>query len=190
MKKAVIISLVLCFFAGTGIINAQSAGNSVTDLIIRSYTARNFVDGAVTDNDLELILKCGIKAPSARNSQAWKFTVVKDEALVSETVRNSKKGTIMILVSGAESGSPGVNADYDCALATENMYLAAQALGYGAHIYTGPVANINGSKKEAMAVPAGFRVVSILQIGQVDKTVDATSSASPRKSMEEIVNYK
>lgn len=175
---------------GTGIMHGQSAGNSVTDLIIKSYTARNFIDGNVSDADLELILKCGIKAPSARNSQMWRFTVVKDEALVAETVRGAKKGSIMILVSGAESDQQGIITVYDCASATENMYLAAQALGYGAHIYTGPVAGINTSKREAMAVPAGYRVISILQIGQIDKTVDAVSAASARKSLEEIVNYR
>jgi nitroreductase len=190
MKRATVISLIMSLFLGTGVMHGQTAGNSVTDLIIKSYTARSFVDGAVSDSDLELILKCGIKAPSARNSQVWKFTVVKDETLVAETVRGAKKGNIMILVSGAESSQPGINADFDCALAVENMYLAAQALGYGAHMYAGPVGAINASKKEIMGIPAGYRVISILQIGQIDKSVDATSAASARKSIEEVVNYK
>ncbi len=85
---------------------------------------------------------------------------------------------------------PVSDSDFDCALATENMFIAAVGLGFGAHIYTGPVQNINSNMKEKLEIPEGYRVISILQIGHIDKNVDATSSASTRKSLEEIVNYK
>jgi nitroreductase len=190
MKKATFFSLILVLFLGTGLLEGQTNGNCVTDVITKGYTARNFVAGPVSDSDIDLILKCGIKAPSARNSQLWKFTVVKDEALVAETVRNPKPGNILIIVSGLEAVQQGISVDFDCALATENMYIAAQSLGLGAHIYMGPVGNINASKKQTMAIPEGYKAISVLQIGQIDKTVDATSSASTRKSLEEMVNYK
>jgi nitroreductase len=70
------------------------------------------------------------------------------------------------------------------------MYIAAQSLGLGAHIYTGPVGNINSTRKQALAIPEGYRVISVLRVGNIDKNIDAVSSASPRKKLEEIVNYK
>jgi hypothetical protein len=40
------------------------------------------------------------------------------------------------------------------------------------------------------ADPAGYKIVVILRIGNIDKSVDAVSAASARKKAEEIVNYK
>lgn len=190
MKRKIMLSLVLVLFIGTGMIKGQATGNSVIDVILSSYTGRTFIAEPVSDNDINLILQCGIKAPSARNSQMWKFTVVKDDELCADIVRGHEPGNVVILVSGQETAREGINVDFDCALATENMFIAAVGLGLGAHIYTGPVSNINSNMKEKLEVPEGYRVVSVLQIGHIDKNVDATSSASTRKSFEEIVNYK
>ena len=190
MKRKIMLSLVLVSFIATGMIEGQSTGNSVIDVILSSYTARSFTDEPVSDNDIKLILQCGIKASSARNSQMWKFTVVKNDGLCADIVRGHKTGNVVILVSGQETAREGINVDFDCALATENMFIAAVGLGLGAHIYTGPVRNINSNMKGEYEIPEGYRVVSVLQIGHIDKNVDATSSASTRNSFEEIVNYK
>ena len=42
--------------------------------------------------------------------------------------------------------------------------------------------------KEVLEIPGDYRVISVLQVGNIDKSVVATSSASTRKSIEEIVN--
>lgn len=190
MKGKTFLSIFLVLFLATGMLPGQKTGNPVTDAILTGYTARKFTSEPVSDSNIELILKCGIKAPSARNSQLWKFTVVKDNALITEAIPNSTAGNILILVSGQEPAQQGTNVDFDCALATENMYIAAQSLGLGAHIYTGPVSNINSSKKQILGIPEGYKVISVLRIGNIDKNVDAVSSASTRKKMEEVVNYK
>jgi nitroreductase len=185
-----LISVFLVLLLGTAISKGQTTGNSVIDAIMSGYSARMFTSEPVSDSEIDLILKCGIKAPSARNSQLWKFTVVKDNAIIGDIVRNATPGNVLIIISGLESEQKGINIDFDCALATENMYVAAQSLGFGAHIYTGPVDNINSTRKEILEIPEGYRVVSVLRIGNIDKNVDATSSASTRKKLEEVVNYK
>jgi nitroreductase len=190
MKGKAIISVFFVLSMATGLLSGQTTGNGVTDVILSGYTARKFTTEPVTDSNIELILKCGLKAPSARNSQLWKFTVVKDNALIGEIIPNSTAGNILIIVSGQESVQQGMNVDFDCALATENMFIAAQSLGLGAHIYTGPVGNINSAKKQALAIPEGYRVISVLRVGNIDKNIDAVSSASTRKKLEEVVNYK
>jgi nitroreductase len=69
------------------------------------------------------------------------------------------------------------------------MFIAAHGLGLGARIYASPVANVN-SKKELFQIPSGCKAVVILRIGNIDKSVDAVSAATPRKSSEEVINYK
>ncbi|MDP4224689.1 MAG: nitroreductase family protein [Bacteroidota bacterium] len=190
MYRKAAIAVLLLLLSGTSILKGQASGNSTIDVIMSGYSAKLFISEPVTDQQLEQILKCGIKAPSARNSQLWKFTVVKDYALIADIIRNSTPGNIIVIVSGQDTNQSGINVDFDCALATENMYLAAQSLGLGAHIYAGPVGIINSSKKEALGIPEGYRAISVLRIGNIDKSVDATSGASTRKTFQEMVNYK
>jgi nitroreductase len=184
------IRLTLLAFALFAISNlyAQVPDNGVTNTILSGYSERVYTTEPVTDQQLDLILKCGIKAPSARNLQPWKFTVIKDEATVKEIIKDAVPGNVLVVVSGIESES-GTTPDFDCGLATESMFIAAHGLGLGARIYGSPTGNIN-SKKEVFQIPAGYKAVVVLRIGNVDKSVDAVSAATPRKSPEEIINYK
>lgn len=181
------MSAVILLLAGTFTLSGQV--KSTTDVILSSYTARNFTSDPVSDSDLNTILRCGIKAPSAMNSQPWKFTVVRDRALLTSIMPNIAAGTLLIVVSGQDANRPGMNPTFDCALATENMYVAAQGLGLGAHIYMSPVAGLNARKQE-LGIPDGYNVITVLQIGHVGTGVDAVSAASVRNSLENVVNYK
>ncbi len=186
MKTNVLI-LALAFFAVSKLYS-QSSENCVTNVILSGYSEKSFTSEPVTDQQLDLILQCGIKAPSARNVQPWKFTVIKDEATMKEIVNNIIQGNVLVIISGIESDS-GATPDFDCGLATESMFLGLHGLGLGAHIYGSPVGNIN-SKKELFQIPTGYKAIVVLRIGNVDKSVDAVSAATPRKKLEEVVNYK
>jgi len=167
----------------------QTPERGVVDVILKSYSERAYTTVPVTDQQLDQVLRCGIKAPSGNNRQPWKFTVVKDEADMKEAIKDVVPGNVLIIVSGAE-GQNGAGPDlFGCGLATESMFIAAHGLGLGARIYGGPVANIN-SKKDLFQIPVGYRAVMVLRIGNVDKSVDAVSAASPRKNTEEVINYK
>ncbi len=171
----------------TAVLKSQTTGNCVIDVIMSGYSPRMFTADPVSDQHLDLILKCGIKAPSASNRQPWKFTVVKDTTLMGEAIKGTVPGNILIFVSRPEENQ---RADIDCALTTQSMFVAAQGLGLGARIYTGPVSNVNTNLKEKLGIPEGYQVATILRIGHMDKSVDAISAATPRKPIEEVVNYK
>ncbi len=165
----------------------QVSDNCVTKVLQSGYSERAYISEPVTAEQLDLILKCGIKAPSARNMQPWKFTVIQDEPTMKEVIKDVVPGNVLIIISGSESqaGTP----DFDCGLATESMFVAAHGLGLGARIYGSPVGNVN-SKRDLFQIPAGYKAVIVLRIGNVDKSVDAVSAATPRKTAEEVINYK
>ena len=100
------------------------------------------------------------------------------------------KGNILIIISGQDLADRAAAVAFDCALATENMYLAAQSLGLGSHIYTGPIANLNTKYKDSVGIPAGYLGIAILRIGNTAQKADAVSSASLRKAESEIINYR
>jgi len=179
--------LAFAFFAVLKVYG-QIPDNCVVNVILSGYSERAYISEPVSDQQLDIILKCGIKSPSGRNNQPWKFTVIKDEITMKEIINDIVPGNVLIIVSGIESEG-GVTPDFDCGLATENMFVAAHALGLGARIYGSPTGNIN-SKKELFQIPSGYKAVIVLRIGNTDKSVDAVSAATPRKKPEEVINYK
>jgi nitroreductase len=182
------ISLLVIALFAVSKLYGQVTDNCVTGVILSGYSERTYTAEAVTDQQLDLILQCGIKAPSGRNNQPWKFTVIKDEATMKEIINDAGPGNVLVIVSGIESTS-GTTPDFDCGLATESMFVAVHSLGLGARIYGSPAGNIN-SKRELFQIPAGYKAVVVLRIGNVDKSVDAVSAATPRKKTGEIINYK
>jgi nitroreductase len=160
----------------------ENAGN-----IVHHYAARNFIAGNVGKSRLDTVLLAGVNAPSAVNRQPWRFTVMQDVKLVKQIIPDAKDGNILIVVSTDLRANNEARAVLDCGLAVQSMYLAAQAVGLGSRIYTGPIASINGKFKNEL--PTGYTAVALVRIGLVEKT-DAVTAASSRKSINEIVTYK
>jgi nitroreductase len=169
-------------------LQGQASGNCVDNLILSSYSERAYTTEPVADAQLNVILECGIKAPSARNLQPWKFTVVKDEATMKAMLDDVVPGNVLVVVSGMVS-EDGSTPDFDCGLAAENMFLAAHGLGLGARIYAGPAAKIN-ENRDQFQIPTGYNALVVLRIGNRDHGVDAVSAATQRKSKQEVINYK
>lgn len=189
MSKKTVISVLLVLFSGLVILRAQTSGNKVIDVMLKSYSAKIFTTIPVSDSEIDLIVKCGIKAPSGMNRQPWKFTVVKDQTITGELLKNITAGNILIIISGQQR-EDGTVDNFACALATENMYVAAQGLGLGAHIYAGPVADINTNWKQKLGIPDDYKAVTVLRVGSIDSSVDAVSAASARKNPEDVVIYR
>ena len=92
----------------------------------------------------------------------------------------------IIIYRNDASKSP--NANFDCGLAAQNMYIAAAALGYGVKIVSSPTMSLNGENHDAicekLGVDPAMQAVAVLLIGHADSTVDATSGATTRESMD------
>ncbi len=178
--------LIIALFAITKFYG-QNAETSVVNSILSDYSEKTYTSEPVTEQQLDLILKCGIKAPSALNNQPWKFTVIKDEATMKSIINDVIPGNVLIVVSGLEAEN-GTTPDFDCGLAAENMFIAAHSLGLGARPYGSPTRTVN-LRREKFQIPEGYKAIIVLRIGNVDKSTDAASGASPRKASEEVINF-
>ena len=190
MKRKSCIAFVVVLLITAISAKSQTNDNDVVASILTSYSARVFSEVPVSDDEIEQIVQCGIKAPSARNRQPWRFTVVRDTALTHSIMPGITEGNVLIIVSGLEAEQGKSNIYFDCGLAAQNMYMAAQGLGLGARIYGTGVSKINATMKEALEIPSEYGAVIILRIGNVDKNIDAVSSASTRNQAEAVVNFK
>ena len=187
MKK--LCAAIVFTIVSVGCLQAQEISGTAA-VILNHYSTRNFLTGAIPAADLNAIIQAGVRAPSAANQQPWRFTVVRTLSLVQKIVPQTVEGNVLIVISAVGDGKTNTREIIDCALAVESMYLAAQALGYGSRIYTGPINNLNEKLKGDLGIPAGSSAVAIVRIGRIQAGADAVSSASPRKKAEELVTYK
>jgi nitroreductase len=176
--------------AFTSRLDAQEVNQGAFTNLTTHYAPRNFIAGTISRSDIDKILTAGVRAPSASNRQPWHFTVVQDQALAKRIVSNITDGNILIIISASGDGKTNGAAILDCALATESIYLAAQALGFGSRIYTGPMDTINGRLKAELGLPNGHSAVALVRVGRVQQSVDAVSAASARKSLDSMVTYR
>ncbi len=104
---------------------------------------RQYEERPVPAEMVERVLAAAMMAPSARNAQPWHFVVIDDRATldriaeINPNAEMTRRARLAILVCGDLSLE--LSAGYwviDCAAATENMLLAAHALGLGA-VWTG-----------------------------------------------------
>ena len=113
--------------------------NEVIKNLLTRRSVRSFTDKRIKREDLELILKAALYAPSGCNMQTWRFTAVTDSEKIralSELI-GEKLGRedydfynpdVIILPSNERDSRWGVE-DNACAL--ENIFLAAHSLGIG-----------------------------------------------------------
>ena len=134
--------------------------NAVIDAIKNRRSIRAYKDAPVPRDLLQAVLDAGNEAPSAMNSQPWRFVVIEDPAakrtllaaavpkakLVTEQIKDidperyeSIKKRYAELPDPVYYSAPAVifvigngrYAAHSCPLACENMMLAAYALGLG-----------------------------------------------------------
>jgi len=100
---------------------------------------RKYRDEPVPDELIDKVLAAAMSAPSARNQQPWQFLVVRDKSLLGQIPRICPNAAmiaraplaILICADLDLETSPGYWV-VDCAAATQNLLLAAHALGLGA----------------------------------------------------------
>lgn len=191
MKKATVIFLMLTGLTCSLPVFAQQDIGTL-GVLVNHFSAGNshFIPGTVLPADLDRIVQAGIRAPSAANRQPWHFTVVQTQSLTKQIVPQANDGNVIILISASAEGKASVRETLDCALATQSIYLAAQALGYGSRIYTGPIDAINKNLKTALGIPAAYSAVAAVRVGKIVSGVDAVSAASSRRDSSALVTYK
>ena len=151
---------------------------------------RRYSGEGIDEGDLRTILECGLSAPSGNNRQPWEFFVAKDKKKLEglsdvctygKFIKNSQ---CCVIVTGDTSKSTHVVED--CSAATENMLLAANALGYGGCWIAGWNKPYEGAVLEVMGIEAGdLRLVSLIALGRPAHTPPLRGD----RSFEECVHF-
>lgn len=174
MKKLMIMMLALAMTAGA---SAQQRTESDAQVAIKNImtrtSVRQYTSEAVTKADIETMLRAGMAAPTAVNKQPWHFVVVTDReqlnalAAANRGTGMAAKAPLAIVVCGdMQKTLSGVAQGFwiqDCSAATENILLAANALGLGA-VWTGLYPNEERAKAVRDVVKAPEHIVPLCTI--------------------------
>jgi nitroreductase len=158
---------------------------------------RAFTREEITREEVERLIDAARWAPSAGNIQPWEFIVVRrpeiKRRLSIAALRQTfiEEAPVVIVVcanqirSGRGYGARGVNLYclQDTAAATQNIHLAATALGL-ATCWVG--AFKEEEAKKTLNLPEGVRPVVIIPVGHPAKKPMARS----RRYINEIIHYE
>ena len=164
---------------------------------IRSYTEEE-----VTDEEVNRILEAATWAPSACNKQSWRFVVVRKPETIEKLHKAAsystqhqvfvKKARLVIVVCSDlniykafphKERALSLFSIQETAAATQNLLLAAHALGLGAcwvSLFS------DEQVKEALNLQKGMRPLVIVPMGHTK----SKTNPKPRKPLEEIVKYE
>lgn len=172
--------MIFCLMAMMGVltISAQSTNdfktNPVLDNIMARHSVRKYLDKPVEHEKLETVALAGINAPSAMNRQNWAVRIIENPQIMADVKGQTRNAPNLICVCAPADG----RFDLDAGLMGQNMMLAAQSLGLGTCIQTGPVRFLTNDEKakafrDSLDIPAGYKLLYIIAIGYADEQPEA-----------------
>jgi nitroreductase len=139
-------------------------------------SVRRYTDEPVSEEEIQAMIEAGAAAPSANNSQPWRFVVVTERGTLDRMVEVYTYGKMLahaplaLVVCADPKASPHY-WEQDCAAATENILLAAAALGLGAvWLGTHPKSEREEGVRALLGIPEEIKVLSSIAVGRPDES--------------------
>ncbi len=171
-----------------------NAPDAVIDCIMTRASVRSYTSEPVSDSIVNKILRAGMAAPTAANQQPWHFVVVNEQSL-KDSITNAFEYTKMVkgcafavVVCGDmdnlfEGDIPdGGFWVEDCSAASENMLLAAHALGLGG-VWCGiyPLKDREERLRTILNLPANLTPLNVMAFGYPSQPAAPKDKWAPAK---------
>jgi len=204
MKKLMFAMTVTLLALGAcstnGTVNEENAGQTADkgqaaiENIMTRTSIRQFTDQPVEQEKIDILLKAAMAAPTAVNLQPWHFIVITDKKTIG--LLSGKQPTnapLLIALCGdtdktmmpdGKTKLPDFWVE-DVSAATENLLLAAHALGLGA-VWTGvyPAMDRTAEVANILNCPLNIVPVAVVRVGYPDEAPEPKN-----KFKEENVSY-
>ena len=137
------------------------------EAITTRRSVRQFSQKPVPDELIYKLIDAGRLAPTANNVQPWEFVVVTNKQIREKIASLANYGSFI-------AGAPVCIAVFckdtkyyleDGCAATENILIAAHALGLGSSWVAGDKKPYCNEIKEILNVPPAYKLISLLPIG-------------------------
>ena len=181
MKKTLFVIAMALAVVSCGTTPAeQSKEQAALEVIKTRVSVRHFTGDKLSGEQIESILRAGMSAPTAVNKQPWAFVVVDDasvlsqlsEAIHSSRIENGASHAIVVcgdMQKALEGEAQGYWVE-DTSAATENMLLAAHAMGLGG-LWVGvyPISERVRQVSEIINAPEHIIPMGIVVLGYPDE---------------------
>ncbi len=154
----------------------QFGGNAAYQNILTRTSVRRYADARVTDAEQKALLRAAMSAPTGVNRQPWEFVVIDDPAVLQALAdalpyaKMAAKAPMAIAVCGNRerflAGDDATLWEQDLSAASENILLAAHAIGLGG-VWTClyPHADRMASASAILGLPEEVVPFSLLPVG-------------------------
>ena len=140
--------------------------------IFARRSIRKYTDQPVSEADVKTMLEAAMAAPSASNLKPWHFVVVNERTTLDWLARVHPYGKMLFEapLCIAVCGDTRISRRYwvqDCSAATENLLLAATALGLGS-VWLGvyPRQDRIAAMRNALSIPEPVFPLNLISIGR------------------------
>lgn len=177
----------------------QETTNTQTEAVLNAIqtraSIRKFTGEKISNEQINTLLRCAMSAPSAMNKQPWAFVVVTDEALLRKMGEafpfcrcDNGAACAFVMCGDLDKALPGEGQGFwinDVSAATENLLLAAHAMGLGA-VWTGvyPSSERTPEVQAMLGLPEHIIPMCIVPVGVPDE-----KTAVKQKFKEENIHY-
>lgn len=169
-------------------------GQAAIENIMTRTSIRQFKAQPVEQDKVDILLKAAMAAPTALNLQPWHFIVINDkETIALLSGKRPTSAPLMIAVCGdtdktmLPDGSTKLPDFWveDVSAATENLLLAAHALGLGA-VWTGvyPAMDRTAEVANVLNCPQNIVPLAVVRVGYPDESPEPKN-----KYKEENISY-
>ncbi len=143
------------------------------DFIFRRRSIRQYTEQPLTTETMTGLLQAAMAAPSAANGRPWEFVAVTDPRVLAELREAlpghyNGQGVIVACCNLALASSPASERFWqqDLSAATENILLAATALGLGS-VWTGayPAPERAATIRRVLRIPENVTPLSLIWLG-------------------------
>ena len=173
----------------------KNTDNPVIRTIMERRSIRKYKTDPVPREMMDVILRCGINAPSAMNGQPWEVRVVdnaefidgmtklfvesvKDDERMSKMVQDAefknmfRNAPAVIFVAGKDG-----EGKFDCGLLSENIMLAVHAMGLGTCCLGSPIpfmkSDVAADYMKRLDFSEGYELYYAIAIGYPDESPEA-----------------
>lgn len=160
------------------------------DILFKRRSIRKFTEEPVSEVELTRLLEAGMAAPTAMNAQPWEFVVITDNKVLQklrDTLFFGKYNhPAAIAVCGSMRVAKFKSAEkfwvQDCSAATENILLAATAMGLGT-VWIGvyPIVSYVKRVSQILNLPEGVTPLNLIYIGHPAENKEPRTQYDPRK---------
>ena len=165
--------LALAMTAGVAAQQKSEAQVAINNIMTRT-SIRQYTDETVSKADIETMLRAGMAAPTAVNRQPWHFVAVTDKTKLAELAGRrggmiKQAGVAIVVCGNMDKAMQGPGQAFwvqDCSAATENILLAANAIGLGA-VWTGcyPMDDRVAEVSKTLKLPKTIVPLCVIAIG-------------------------